>query len=436
MKLRVKLQVQGLKRTLLAAALVALAATSQAAPRHLPYSIKPGVNAVVTVSGDAGQTATVRVGDGPEQRLGSFDDEAIDQMAAVDIDHDGYRDLVLGQSGGSTQVISRLFLYRPDSATFQEIVHPDKSSPCRGFVNPVIDDNSPRISVGCRYGAASYGSEEYELRPDGTVRATSWTTQALFGLETEQAELTYRFGEDGAIDRIDIDGEGSPLEDGTVPVSKLDLYDTPDVNAHPTMTATEGEALDVVALRPRDWLHVRYTSKTAGTVLKWVRYGDLRVDKHALQTPPVPHGLELELADTLADWNMEDGGTFIVSVANRGEAPVALNAPRVWLLLTNARGERIVHPLYQRAGDTLHPANPLGLARDAVVWDTDAEGGGAPAYMVNDNGYGSVAFLPALAPGKYRAAVVVTDPGNLAQPLVSNEIGFDYPLPKRPPAAR
>jgi len=425
------------KRILLAAALAALGAASQAAqaqaaPREFPYPIAPGLSAVVKISGGDAQRATVRVGNGPEQSLGNFDDEDVDQMASVDINHDGYRDLVLGQSGGSTQIYSRLFLYRPDSGAFQEIAHPDKTSPCRGFVNPVIDDKQAVIRVACRYGAASYGSEEYVLRPDGTVHATSWTTQALFGLESEAAELTYRFNEDGSTASIEIEGEGSPLEGGAVPVSKLDLYDTPDVNTRPALTAAAGEHLDVVAIRPRDWLQVRYASKTAGDVLKWVRYGDLRVDKHQLAAPSTQGGLELDLADTLADWNGEDGGLFMVSVANNGDTPVPLNAPRIWLLLTNAQGDRIVHPLYQREGDTLHPANPLGFARDPVVWAAGEDG--KPAYLVNDNGYSNVPFLPALAPGKYRAAAVLTDPGNLAQPIVSNDITFDYPLPKRPPA--
>ncbi|MDX3988201.1 MAG: SH3 domain-containing protein [Achromobacter sp.] len=412
----------------------ASATSSPAARRDFPIVIKPGLAAVISLGNGDTQQASVRVGDGPLQPLATFDDDTVDQVQAVDINHDGYRDLILGQSGGSTQLFARLFLYQPDRRGYQEIAHPDNASPCKGFVNPVIDDKQPVIHVACRYGAASNGFEDYVLRPDGTVRATSWGTQALFALESEAAELTYRFREDGAIDRIDIEGEGSPLEGGTVPVSRLDLYDTPDVNARPGTTAAEGEHLDVVALRPPEWLQVRYADKTAGTVLKWVRYGDLRVDKHRLATPSPKDRLTLELADTLADWNGEDGGQFMVSVANHGDGPVALNAPRVWLLLTNAQGERIVHPLYQREGDTLHPANPLGLARDPVVWAAGEDG--KPTYQVNDNGYSSVPFLPALAPGKYRAAAVLTDPGNLAAPIVSNDVRFDYPLPKRPPAAQ
>lgn len=420
--------------TLAAMAIAAQGAMAQATPRAFPYPIQPGLSAVVHVSGGDAQQATVRVGNGPEQTLGRFDDDTIDQMQAVDINHDGYLDLVLGQSGGGTQVISRLFLYQPDKGTFQEIAHPGQTSPCRGFVNPVFDEKQAVIHVACRYGAASNGFEEYVLRPDGTARATSWTTQALFGLESVAADITYLFREDGTTDRIEIEGEGSPLEDGTVSVSKLDLYDTPDVNAHPTLTAANGDHLDVVALRARDWLQVRYASQTAGEVVKWVRYGDLRVDKHALAPSAggQEQGLELELSDTLADWGVEDGGIFMLSAANRGEAPVQLNAPRFWLMLTNARGDRIVHPLFERKGDTLIPANPLGFAREPVVWANDDAG--KPNYVISDEGSGNVPLLPALAPGKYRAMAVMTDPGNLAQAIVSNEITFDYPLPKQAPA--
>lgn len=411
-----------------------------ASARDFPYPIKAGLAAVVTTSSGAVERATVRVGNGPEQLLGVFDEE-IDQMGSVDINHDGYRDLVLGQSGGGTQVISRLFLYRPGDGSFQEILHPDsKASPCHGFVNPDFAPDRAAFSVACRYGAASNGFEEYVLRPDGTAHATSWSTQALFGLEVDQADLTYRFREDGSVAGIDIEGEGSPLDGGTVPVSKLDLYDTPDVNARPTMTAAEGEHLDVVALRPRDWLQVRYASESAGEVLKWVRYGDLRLDKHQYQpTPPDAAGLELTLFNYLGDWDDEEsGGRFTLRLDNRGPAPARLALPRVWLLLINAQGDRIVHPLFQRDAVTLEsPGAPAqdtatGLADAPVLWRKDENDGGKPAYMIRAGDTGYVPVVPELAAGRYRATAVVTDPGNLGEPLYSNQIEFDFPFPKRP----
>lgn len=413
-----------------------------ACAREFPYPIKAGLTAVVTTSGGGEERTTVRVGNGPEQLLGVFDEE-IDQMESVDIDHDGYRDLALGQSGGSTQVFTRLFLYRPGDGSFQEIPHPDsKASPCHGFVNPVFDPGRAAFSVACRYGAASHGFEEYVLRPDGTAHATSWSTQALFGLENAQADLTYHFREDGSVASIDIEGEGSPLEGGTVPVSRLDLYDTPDVNARPSLTAAEGEHLDVVALRPRDWLQVRYARKSGGDVLKWVRYGDLRVDKHGYQPvqsmQPDAAGLELSLFNYLGDWDDEEsGGRFTLRLDNRGPAPARLVSPRVWLLLIDAQGERIVHPLFQPDPVTLDSRDArtsntnIGLADAPVVWRQDENG--VSSYMIAEGAGGYVPVVPDLAPGNYRAAVVLTDPGNLPRPLYSNEVKFDYPFPKRQP---
>lgn len=423
------------KGILLAAALATLGQAAQA--RDITYAIKDGLPAVVSISDGAEQHVTVRVANGPVQQLGTFDDDAIDQVESVDIDHDGYLDLTLGQSGGSSQLFARLFLYRPKDGTFQEIQHPGQDSPCRQFVNPVIAKEQAAISVACRFGAASNGAEEYVLRPDGTVRATTWSTQALFDLETDQAELTYHFREDGTIDRIDINGDGSPLDSGTVPVSKLDLYDAPDVNSHPSMTAAEGEALTVIALRPHGWLQVRYASKTAsGDVIKWVRHSDLRVDKYQYQAgPPPADGLDLTLFNYLGDWDDESGGRYTVRLDNRGTAAVSLASPRLWLLLINARGDRITHPLYARdavtlgAADTPGQAAMVGWADDPIVWRKDEDG--TYAYMVNDNGYRYVRLVPDLAPGKYRAAVIVTDPGGVARPIYSNEVRFDFPFPKR-----
>lgn len=422
-----------MKGFLLAALLATLGQGAWA--REFPYPITPGTPAIVSTRGGEQERATVRVGDGPEQLLGDFDEE-IDEMRAVDIDHDGYQDLVLGQSGGGSQVLSRLFLYRPATGGFQEIRHPGgDASPCHGFVNPVFDPGRAAFGVGCRYGAASHGFEEYVVRPDGTVRATSWTTQALFDLETDQAELTYQFREDGSLDRIDIEGEGSPLEDGVVPVSKLDLYDTPDVNARPAMTLTEGERLAVVALRPRGWLQVR----TTGGVLKWVRYGDLRVDKHLHEpTPAAATGLELTLFNYLDEWDDEEsGGRFTLGLDNHGAAPVALDDARVWLLLVTPQGDRIVHPLLQADRVALGPADaPAGASGIALVdapvlWRADGGNDGKPAYTIRENEAGFVPVLPALAPGRYRMTAVVTDPHSLQAPLYSNEVEFDYPFPKR-----
>jgi len=166
-------------RTFLSAAVLATLSTlsQNAAARDYPYSIRPGLSAVVTVSDLPEQRLSAQVGNGAAQEIANIGgDEQVDQFQDVDVDHDGYRDFVIGQTGGSTQAISRIFLYRPQEGRFLELPHPDAAtSPCRGFVNPVFDAGKPIFSVACRYSADTYGFEEYRVCPDGSAQATSWT---------------------------------------------------------------------------------------------------------------------------------------------------------------------------------------------------------------------------------------------------------------------
>ncbi|MGY6270787.1 hypothetical protein ACXIUT_13935 [Achromobacter denitrificans] len=168
-----------MKGILLGAVLAALGQTACA--RDYPYAIAPGLPAVVTVTGlPDEQRLLVRVGGGPEREIARFGgDEEVDQFQDVDIDHDGYRDFVIGQSGGGTQAISRIFLYRPQDRAFRELRHPGgASSPCHGFVNPVFDPTRPAFAVACRYAATDYGFEDYAVCPDGTAQATSWSRRS------------------------------------------------------------------------------------------------------------------------------------------------------------------------------------------------------------------------------------------------------------------
>lgn len=448
---------------LLAAMLAGAGVSADAFARDHAYDIKPGLRAVVTVDGAAPQRVSVRVGKGAPQEIARLDDEAVDVFETPDIDHDGYRDLVIGQSGGGGQVQARLFLYRPKEGRFREIAHPaPQASPCHQFVNPVFDAAKAAFSVGCRYGADSNGTEDYALRPDGTARPLQWTTQALFDLEDRAFELTYGFHEDGTVAHIQIDGEGSPLEgDSAVPFDRLDLYDAPDVKALSTRTAKAGDPLDVVALRPQ-WLQVRYPAGQADAPLKWVRYADLKIDKHAYvpqQRMPM-RGLLLSVRGHLGTQLYEAGGRFTLHVTNLGPDAATLTSPRIWLLFTDAQGRRTLQPLYQRPAVTLGPPTPppapaadpypsqgedraapppaaaprhvADWADDPVVWRAGEDG--KMQYQVSEGNGQYVAFFPDLAAGRYRLAVVLTDPG-LEQPVYSNEIEVDYPFRKQPPAA-
>lgn len=448
-----------MKTILFAALLIGVSANVHA--RDHAYAIKSGLRAVATIEGTTEKRVSVRVGKGAPQEIARLDDEAVDYFETPDIDHDGYRDLAIGQSGGGGQVHARLFLYRPQERRFQEIQHPaPEASPCHRFVNPVFDAQRAAFSVGCRYGADSMGTEEYVLRANGTARPERWTTQALFDLEDKPFELSYGFNDDGTVAHIQIDGEGSPLDgDSRAPFDRIDLYDAPDVKAPSTQTARAGDRLDVVALRPQ-WLQVRYPAGRADAPLKWVRYADLKIDKYAYapqQRMPM-RGLSLSVRGHLGTQLYEAGGRFTLHVTNLGPDAATLASPRIWLLFTDGQGRRTLQPLYPRApvtlgpppnpadatqaspayaGDAQRPAPSAAAARhvadwadDPVVWRPGEDG--KPAYQVNAGNGRYVPFFPDLAPGRYRLAVALTDPGSLAEPVYSNQIEVDLPFPKRP----
>ena len=117
--------------------------------------------------------------------------------------------------------------------------------------------------------------------------------------------------------RIQIDGEGAPLDDGAVPFERLDLYDAPDVKALSAQTAKAGDRLDVIALRPH-WLQVRLAGAAADALPKWVRYADLKIDKHRYAPPqrPPASGLQLSVFGHLGTTLYEAGGRFTLHGAN------------------------------------------------------------------------------------------------------------------------
>ena len=278
-----------MKRTLLATAiLVLIAPGAYAGARDHAYQIKPGLTAVVTVSGQDRHAVSARVGSGPVQPLAVMDDEAVDVFETPDIDHDGYADLAIGQSGGGTQARMRLFLYRPNEGRYQEIRHPaPEASPCHGFVNPVFDTGKPAFSTGCRYSADSLGEESYTVRPDGSAVPVSWTTQVWFPQASAKVDAQYEFHGDGTVARILLEGEGSPFDggDNVAPFDRVDLYDAPDITSGPSAQLRAGERYDVVALQPAGWLRVRLPGRQGGAALKWLRYADLVTGRHGKTSP-------------------------------------------------------------------------------------------------------------------------------------------------------
>ena len=245
-----------MKRTLLATAiLVLLLPGAYAGARDHTYQIKPGLTAVVTVSGQNRHTVSARVGKGPVQQLAVMDDEAVDVFETPDIDHDGYADRhrPIRRRHAGTHACS--CIARTRDAT--EIRHPLPRPAPATASSTRFDAGKPAFSTGCRYSADSQGEESYAVRPDGTAVPVSWITQIWFPQASAKVEARYEFHGDGTVARILLDGEGSPFDggDNVAPLDRVDL-DAPDITSGPSTQLRAGERYDVVAL-PAGWLQVR-----------------------------------------------------------------------------------------------------------------------------------------------------------------------------------
>ncbi|MFJ1299296.1 hypothetical protein ACILG0_04970 [Pseudomonadota bacterium AL_CKDN230030165-1A_HGKHYDSX7] len=394
------------------------------------------------------QRISVVAGDQAAQVLGVLSDEEIDIFDSPDLDRDGYGDFFIGQSGGSQNVITRLFRYRPETRDFIELKHPGgDASPCRGFVSLSLpEDPDEREFYGsCRYGAGAYGIERYSFAPDGTVRALQWQIPVrLDGMET--TDVITRFNDDGTVAEIVLDSPDLALgPKGEVLVERLDLYDAPDPTRRSGQFVVRGDLVRILDGRP-GWIKLGYRGSQAGAgdQQKWVRYDDMLFDKYAYAGPAkTPQALSLSVFDYFGKPGDELRTTFTLTVDNPGKAPVALQAPQIRLLFIDAKGNRTVHTLYEREPVTLgpqgddKPARAGGRAtggkryKPSATWDDNAvqwfpAPDGSRRYVIDNNGIPAT-FLPALAPGHYRMIAVLTDPA-LEAPVYANEVTFDYPL--------
>lgn len=274
-----------MKRTLLATAiLVLLLPGAYAGARDHTYQIKPGLTAVVTVSGQNRHTVSARVGKGPVQQLAVMDDEAVDVFETPDIDHDGYADLAIGQSGGGTQARMRLFLYRPNEGRYQEIRHPARGQPLPRLRQPGLRRRQARLLNGLPIQRRQPGRGKLRRAPrrHGRSRVLDHADLVPAGKREGRGPV-----------RVPRRRHGGPNPAGRRRLAvrrrrqrgaldRVDLYDAPDITSGPSTQLRAGERYDVVALRPAGWLQVRLPGQKDAAALKWLRYVDLVIDRHGL----------------------------------------------------------------------------------------------------------------------------------------------------------
>lgn len=238
---------------------------------------------------------------------------------------------------------------------------------------------------------------------------------------------------------------GLPFE-LTVNVSKLDLYTEPQVNAFSSMYLITDDVFTVLDVQGNDWLQIQYDSPRVGKIVRWVRFTDLEVDKHA-STKDSLQGLSLTLLYPYYD---ADSSVFIFSVGlnNQGKNSFETKDGMVYLLFTDEAGRKIPSFLY-RTGLELN----LGPKTQEETFNQDADGTSwyQPSVLLDDNyvewdeeagryvifhGRADgqieyIPFFPPLTPGKYKMQAIFTDFYALSHPVFSNEQEINYPIVKK-----
>ncbi|WP_143277198.1 hypothetical protein [Bordetella genomosp. 1] len=443
-------------RTLYAALLggALLAPTAQAADSRLvgAFTLDGAQRVGVTVqpAGSAGlaQTLFVRVGEAEPVALATLDDEEVDVFDSGDFDGDGHDDFLVGQSGGTQNVQTRMFRYDPTARHYVELQHPGgAASPCKGFVSitRAEDPDDHSFFGSCRYSVNSYGHEVYRFDAEGKVVPTVWQVPVSLDSSLEPIEVVTRFSADGSVSSIDIEGDNDlPLgPDKQVLVSRLDLYDAPDAARRSGMYVVENDRVAVLDAKPGGWIKIRYDSKRAGELVKWVRYDEMTFDKYAYGGPAKsPQALALNVFDYFGRAGDALASTFTLTVDNPTDVSVALQNPRIRLLLIGDKNQRTLHSLYTREPVTLGPhaggrdgsrrATGGQKYKPGATWDDNPvqwiqQADGSRRYVLHVEGAAYVTFLPPLVPGRYRMIAVLTDPA-LERPVYANEVTFDYPL--------
>ena len=203
-----------MKRTLLATAiLVLLAPAAYAGARDHAYQIKPGLTAVVTVSGQDRPAVSARVGGVPQQ-LAVLDNEAVDVFETPDIDHDGYADLAIGQSGGARSPHAPV----PVSPERGEL---PGDPPSRARDQPLprlrqsrIRRRQARLLHGLPIQRRQPGTGKLRRAPRRHGRSRVLDHADLVPQASAKVEARYEFHGDGTVARILLDGEGSPFDGG------------------------------------------------------------------------------------------------------------------------------------------------------------------------------------------------------------------------------
>ena len=211
-----------------------------------------------------------------------MDDEAVDVFETPDIDHDGYADLAIGQSGGGTQARMRLFLYRPNEDATRRSAIPLRASPATASSTR---SSTPASPPSQRVADTAPTARERKLRraPRRHGRSRVLDHADLVPAGKREGRGPVRVHGDGTVARILLDGEGSPFDGGD---------NVAPSTASISMTRPTSRAAHRRSCAPASGMTWWRCGRRAGCKCacraerrrgaRWLRYVDLVIDRHGL----------------------------------------------------------------------------------------------------------------------------------------------------------
>ncbi|MDD0843399.1 XAC2610-related protein [Pseudomonas sp. Gutcm_11s] len=410
-----------LARCLLATALLTSPLLAHAALPTLEP--EPGLNAHVEQDGESyrlqqpdGSWIELQI---PDEDIGNPP-----RFSVEDYDFDGRADLAISVAAGMVNENYHLYLYRPALKRYELLPMPAEtligSLSCSGFSGLERKVEERALYSHCRSGPRWYYDA---LRFDD--HGQPWLYKTLQVQDDYSPDYPYlffplfekTFDIQGKVVASRAMNDDNQVQTWTVPAARLYLYQQPDQASRSQAYLIQGDVCEVLA-RKEQWLQIRYASRK-GPLERWISL-DQAYDLHQrYSAAPHPDGVKLSVSD------FSEPTEPLFSLGLSADRPLKLEHAEVHLLFTAADGNQSSHRLYAANHEVELNAGEGYPLDDNYIERRDGQYLIYHADEQQQDAY--VPFFPALAPGRYRVRVVLTDPGLTAPVYAAEEVLIDYP---------
>ena len=284
-------------------------------------------------------------------------------------------------------------------------------------------------------------NKQSELYRSGESRVLNDQQLALYLYQIRMYNL------DGSVKSIKLEtfeNDSTPLLE--VQVARLRLYDEPEYHAGSNIYVEKGAFLEITAFEGKEWLKIKY-KYAKETLERWVNISELKMDISKLQYVEDNKGLNLVMMDSQ---NGNENFYFCIALNNYSNNVFESYYGKIYILLENENGNKLLYPLYNTGDLKLPPQNPKDtrvnktggkwfkpgavLDDNMVQWDAKKK----QFVIFHDkrekddvDEYAYAPFFPdGLSAGKYKISAVFMDSESQQKPLVSNRQELKFPLKK------